>query len=730
LTSNAPLREQIETLLRRRGSRLLPVGDIHQRLTEAGAELDRAAVEQEVAEMEREGRIVAVRGKRYSLTEFTPFRSGKIRIYSDGDATVRSAVAEEPDFVIARRELKGAMNDDVVLLRSDRNNPRFRTYRGRRYVEAEVVRVLQRAHRTVVGRLHLDDPPFLRPFDTRLDEDILIDRDSIGEAREGEMVNVEIENYATAHRPGSGRITEILGMLGEPGVDIEVVIRKFGIPHEFPPEVLEEAETIPQQPEEEEIARRTDLRERTIVTIDGETAKDFDDAVEVEVLPNGNYLLGVHIADVSHYVREGSELDREAFERATSVYFPGRAVPMLPERLSNGICSLNPKVDRLTFSATLEFDRSGRVKNRSFFRSVIRTRARMTYTEVNAILEEESPELLEKYSELLPAFRRMEELYRLLRTRRDARGSIDFDLPEADVTLGEEGEIESILPSERNVAHRLIEEFMLAANEAVAQHLVFSGQPGVYRVHEPPETQRLEDLREILKEFKYNLRGDLEQLRPGELQKVLKHAAGTPEERFLTELVLRSMKRAYYADESAGHFALALEHYCHFTSPIRRYPDLIVHRRLGELIATGALSGAAREEVEARHPGMALQSSERERRAEEAEREVLEWKKVIFMRDKLGEEYGGRITGVVGFGLFVELDEIFVQGLVPVASIGGDYWKYHDREHRLRGESSGREFRLGDPVRVTVEKVDEDRRQVEFRIVKAGGEPVDRRTER
>jgi ribonuclease R len=725
VSDSAALSERISDLLSRKGNRLLGVREIHQRLAESGLpNLSRDDVEAAVEEMERDGRLVAVRGKRYSLLEFSPYESGTIRIHSDGDGVVRTGRADAPDIIVNRRSLRGAMNDDLVLVRYDKRSPRDREYKGRRYVEGEVVRVLRRAHATVVGRLHRVDPPFVRPFDTRLDEDILIRPDSLGEARDGEMVNVEIDVYPSQSMDAFGRIVEILGMIGEPGVDIEVVIRKYKIPHQFPDEVLAAAEAIPTEIDPGEIAGRTDLRDHTIVTIDGETAKDFDDAVEVIRLPNGNYSLGVHIADVSHYVTEGSILDREAFERGTSVYFPGRAVPMLPERLSNGICSLNPQVDRLTFTAKMEIDRKGRVVDRTFFRSVIRTRARMTYTEVNALLTEPDPELLSRYDALMPAFRLMEELYHILRERRTARGSIDFDLPEADVLLGEEGEIESILPTERNIAHRLIEEFMLAANEAVATQLVMSDQPGLYRVHQAPDAQKLEDLRGILKEFKHSLRGDLEEIRPGELQRVLREVAGTPEERFLTEVILRSMKRAFYLEESAGHFALALQHYCHFTSPIRRYPDLIVHRRLAELLESGALIGDRRAEIEGRHPGLALQSSERERRAEEAEREVLEWKKVIFMRDKVGEEYSGRVTGVVPFGLFVELDEYFVQGLVPVAKIGGDSWKYFEREHRLRGEESAREFRLGDPVKVIIEEVNEDRRQIEFRLVEAGGEPI------
>jgi ribonuclease R len=321
----------------------------------------------------------------------------------------------------------------------------------------------------------------------------------------------------------------------------------------------------------------------------------------------------------------------------------------------------------------------------------------------------------------------MHALFEILRTRRDQRGSIDFDLPEAEVMLDETGDITTIRASERNVAHRIIEEFMLAANETVARELVFSNQPGIYRVHEQPDPQKLADLKEILREFHLKLRGDVEDMRPGELQRVLGEVVGKPEERFITNIVLRSMKRAYYSEESTGHFALGYEHYCHFTSPIRRYPDLIVHRRLFELISSGPLHGSRLEQIERDHPLMAQQSSDRERRAEEADREVLEWKKVIFMRDKVGEEYTGIVTGVAPFGLFVELDEIFVQGLVPVATIGGDYWRYHDRAHRMIGESSSRELRLADRVKVRVERIDEDRHQIEFRLVEVSGKSIEER---
>jgi len=723
---NQSVFESILVLLGRKGNRILSVAEIHERL---GGDHSREAVEQAVESLEREGKIAPVRGKRYSLLEFTPYRSGRVRVAPEGYGLIYGE-GELPDLYIDRRKMKGAMNGDLVLARVDSREQRWKTIRQRNYLDAELVRVLQREHLTVVGQFHEGDPSFIRPFDARLDEDLEVLPGSTMGARDLEMVNAEIERYPSGSTLGAARVIETLGMLGDPGVDIEVVIRKFHIPHEFPPDVLAEADSIPTEVDPAEISRRRDLRDRTIVTIDGETAKDFDDAVEVTELPNGNFLLGVHIADVSYYVKEGSRLDREAYERGTSVYFPGRAVPMLPERLSNGICSLNPQVDRLVFSATIEIDPKGRFVDRQFFRSVLRTRERMTYTDVNALLTARTPELEERYRPLLGDFERMHRLYEILRRRREARGSIDFDLPESEILLGELGEIEAILPSARNVAHRMIEEFMLAANEVVAEHLQLANHPSLYRVHLQPDPQKIEDLKKILVDLGHRLRADPEALRPGELQRVLKQVEGSPEERFITELVLRSMKRALYSEEGLGHFALSLQFYTHFTSPIRRYPDLVVHRMLGQLLESGALYGERLDQVTARLPVIASQSSDREKRAEEAEREVIEWKKVIFMRDRVGERFSGRITGVMAFGLFVELDEVFVQGLIPISTIGGDFWSFVDREHRLEGESSKRAFRLGDHVVVEVFDVNEERRQIGFRLVEARGEAVGERETR
>jgi ribonuclease R len=722
------LENHLKALMARKGSRVLNPKQIHQRLiAEHGEECcTLEQIEHLVEKLERDGEIVAVRGRHFSLLEFTPYVSGILRSRSDGSATINPA-ADRPGVFIHRKALRGGMNEDLVLVRVDQRTGKGGRDRGER-IEGEVIRVLRREHSMVVGRFHaLDHRPYIRPFDAKLDADIEIDLERGLEARDGEMVNVEILTYGGKNSNPTGRIVECLGMLGDPGVDIEVVLRRHHIPHEFSPEVLEQAGTIADEIQESEIARREDLRDRQIVTIDGETAKDFDDAVEVQTLANGNYRLGVHIADVSHYVAAGSPIDREAFERGTSVYFPGRAVPMLPEHLSNGVCSLNPRVDRLTFSVEIEIDPRGRFVGHRVFRSVIRTCERMTYTHVNAILTEDDPGLRERYAELVEHFRRMRDLFDILNRRRSARGSIDFDLPQSEVLLTEAGEIESILASERNIAHRIIEEFMLSANEVVARELIFASQPGIFRVHAPPDAKKMADLKEILSEFDLKFRGDPEEVRPADLQRLVRDAAGRPEERFITELVLRSMRRALYSEENKGHFALALEHYCHFTSPIRRYPDLVVHRRLGALIADGSMIGAPLDDAKRSDPEVARQASERERRAEEAEREVLEWKKVIFMREKVGETFTGRITGVMPFGLFVELDEYFLQGLVPIATIGGDYWAYLDREHRLRGDATRREFRLGDEVQVQVRVVDEDRRQIEFRLTEAGGEEVERR---
>ncbi|HEY1434535.1 MAG TPA: ribonuclease R, partial [Thermoanaerobaculia bacterium] len=482
-----------------------------------------------------------------------------------------------------------------------------------------------------------------------------------------------------------------------------------------------EAEAFPEEVREEDLLGRRDFRERRIVTIDGETAKDFDDAIEVEKTATG-YRIGVHIADVSHYVEEDTALDDEARSRGTSVYFPGRVLPMLPERLSNGLCSLNPRVDRLVLSAILELDKHGRVTGSDFAKGVIRSAHRMTYTEIARILEERpAPDDERRYGAFLADFRLMGEVAALLRKRREARGSIDFDLPDADIVLDDAGLVVGIVPESRNVAHRLIEEFMLAANEAVARKLLFAKQPAVYRVHDKPDPDRLTDLRDVLESFGYALKGDLAELAPKEFQRLLLEIQGKPEERLLHDLLLRAQRKAVYSEECRGHYALAAPYYCHFTSPIRRYPDLVVHRALSRLIADGRpIAAGDFDAANDRLREVSSFSSERERRAEQAERESLLWKKIVFMRDKVGREFDAYATGVASFGVFVTLKDFFVEGLVPMTALGNDFFVYEDKQHRLRGRSSGKIYRLGDSLRVRLVAIDEVRRRLDFRL----GDPV------
>jgi ribonuclease R len=438
--------------------------------------------------------------------------------------------------------------------------------------------------------------------------------------------------------------------------------------------------------------------------------------VSIERLPGGNFRLGVHIAAVAQYVEDGSALDLEAYRRGTSVYYPERAVPMLPERLSNGLCSLRPGVPRLTLSAFLDIDRGGHILSRRFAETVIQSTRRLTYTEVRRVLEEPRDTDAAEYGPVLPALREMGELMRILNAARMARGSIDFDLPEGDVILDTDGEMVGIQPGQRNVAHRLIEEFMIAANEAVAFELVSREVPALYRVHTPPSPERLEELQELLATFGLKLRGDLNDLPPGALQEVTRAAQGRPEEHFISSVVLRTLQRAVYEPECLGHYALASEYYCHFTSPIRRYPDLIVHRQLRSLLRGQAEEQTARTRIAERLPDMGEHTSRMERRAEQSERDLLQWKKVRFLAGRAGETFPGRITGVQPFGLFVQLDGYYVDGLVPIRTMADDYYRYEPEAHRLVGERNHRIFRLADPVEVVLVGASPRVRGLDFKL--------------
>ncbi len=711
-----PTPAQILETLRQKGARILSFRELARAFRVGEEEED--GLRERLDQLERQGDLVRVRGEKYSAIEHSNLIAGRLTVRPEGFGFVLVQGGE--DLFVPRSGMHGALDGDTVLAREERPRSRSRrpAARGGEKISGVVVKVLERARDRVVGRFETQDGrKIVRPYDPRIDAVIRIAEGKTQGAREGEIVEARLTAFPDPRRVAHGVVEERIGFLGEPGVDIEIVLRSHGLPPRFPEPVVRESEVFGEDVGEEDLLGRRDFRDRRIVTIDGETARDFDDAVEIARIPSG-YRLGVHIADVSHYVREGTALDDEGRSRGTSVYFPGRVLPMLPERLSNGLCSLNPRVDRLVLSAILEIGPKGRVLSAEFVQGVIRSRERMTYTEVARLLEATPTEAdRRRYGPLLDDFRTMGELAALLRKRREARGSIDFDLPDADVVLDDAGLVVGIVPESRNVAHRLIEEFMLAANEAVAKKLYFDRQPAIYRVHDRPDPDRLVDLRELLETFGYELKGDLAEVPPSAFQKILKEIEGKPEERLVTDLLLRAQRKALYSEECRGHYALAAPYYCHFTSPIRRYPDLIVHRQLRRLISEGRPMPAKDfEPVNERLAEIARHSSDRERRAEAAERESLLWKKIVFMKDKVGREFDATVTGVTAFGVFVTLKDFFVEGLVPVSALGEDFFVYEEKQHRLRGRSSGQMFRLGDTVRVRLTAIDEVRRRLDFRL--------------
>ena len=714
-----PRESEILEKLRQKGSRILSLKELRKAFHLS--EEDEEPLREQLDALERRGQIVRVRGEKYSAIEFSNLVAGRLTVRPEGFGFVLVEGGE--DLFIPRSGMHGALDGDTVLAREERARADGRKGKDAGRISGVVVKVLDRARERVVGRFESHDGrKVVLPYDPKIDAVIRIAEGKSHGAREGEIVEARLTAFPDARRVAHGVVEERLGFLGEPGVDVEIVLRSHRLPPRFPEPVVEEAERFPEEVRPGDIAGRRDFREHAIVTIDGETAKDFDDAVEVERTATG-FRLGVHIADVSHYVAEGTLLDDEARSRGTSVYFPGRVLPMLPERLSNGLCSLNPRVDRLVLSAILELDAGGRVTRSEFVQGVIRSAHRMTYTEVARLLETApTPDDEGRYGAFLQTFRTMGEVAALLRRRREARGSIDFDLPDADIVLDDAGLVVGIVPESRNVAHRLIEEFMLAANEAVAKKLLFAKQPAIYRVHDRPDPDRLVDLREVLESFGYELKGDLAELPPSAFQRLLKQIEDKPEERLLHDLLLRAQRKAVYSEECRGHYALAAPYYCHFTSPIRRYPDLIVHRQLSRLLVDGR-SVPAREfdPTQERLREIAAFSSERERRAEQAERESLLWKKIVFMRDKLNREFDAYATGVTSFGVFVTLKDYFVEGLVPISALGNDFFVYEEKQHRLRGRASGKMVRLGDSLRVKLVAIDEVRRRLDFRLA---GEPA------
>ncbi len=620
---------------------------------------------------------------------------------------------------IAPEDINGAFDDDRVVVSF---------YRGPRDRErqAKVEMVLSRGELKVIGRLyHGFRQSWVESLDEKFPFDIDIDERDAADLAEGWIVMVRVKGYPRGQHNATGRIIDRLGESSDtPGMDIQIVIHKHDLPHIFPAEVKAEAEAVSPVVTDEQRAGRLDLRETPTVTIDGETARDFDDAISLSRLENGNFSLGVHIADVSYYVREGTALDAEARLRGTSVYFPDRAIPMLPEHLSNGICSLNPKVDRLAMSALMEVNAEGRVVDYQLRETVIRSDERMTYTDVNRLLSHSDPQLAMRYAGLLDLFRAMEDLARILIAMRRRRGAIDFNLPESVFEFDDEGRIAGVLKADRNIAHRIIEEFMLLANETVASHMTALQVPSLYRIHEEPQPQRVIEFAELASAYGY--RFPVEGVSSFDYQRLSNQIEGKPEERVLAYAMLRSLQRARYAAGNVGHFGLAAPIYTHFTSPIRRYPDLIVHRILRKLLKRSLRLGYAVGEQVPKAPQpipfaelelIGEESSDRERAADAAEKEVDEWRKAVFMAERLGEEFEGMIVNVRDFGFFVELDEFFIEGLVAVGTLIDDYYQFDERIHALIGRSRKKRYRLGDRVRVRVDRVNVDRHLVDFSIV-------------
>lgn len=664
--------------------------------------------------LEDSGQILLTRNNRYGVPERMNLVRGRLQAHAKGFAFLIPEDKDHPDVYIHANDMKSAMNGDIVLVKVTSQGPAG----GR--LEGEITRILTRAITQVVGVFQSQEVyGFVIPDDKRINRDIFIPRTNFGGAVDGQKVVAKIVSYPEGRAAAEGEIIEILGHKDDPGIDILSVIRKHQLPEVFPDEVMEEAENAPETITDEEIVQqgRRDLRGLNIVTIDGEDAKDLDDAVNVERLPNGNYRLGVHIADVGYYVRENSKLDQEAYNRGCSVYLVDRVIPMLPHRLSNGICSLNPQVDRLTLSCEMEFNDQMKVVNHDIFTSVIKTKERMTYKNVRKILEGEDPELLERYKDLVDDFHLMKELALKLRGMRMKRGAVDFDFEESKIIVNEEGKPVDIVKRERSIAEQIIEEFMLAANETVAEHFHWLKVPFIYRVHEDPDQEKLQNFLAFAANFGHHVKGRGNSIHPRALQSLLEDIQGTKEQTVISTMMLRSMKQAKYDAEMSGHFGLAAEYYSHFTSPIRRYPDLVIHRVIREVIENGGMLPENRQEhLAARMPDIAQQSSERERVAVEAERDTEKMKKAEYMLDKVGEEFDGIISSVTSFGMFIELENT-VEGLIRLSALTDDYYHFDDQHMALIGERTSKVFRIGDEAKIRVARVNMDEYTIDFEMV-------------
>ena len=652
-----------------------------------------------------EGKIVRIRGNRYGLPSKMNLVVGRVKCHPDGYGFVIPEEEGGEDIFIGPRNLQEAMHGDRVVARVESS--------GKKGKEGRVIRILERRLRKVVGKfMKGKNYSYVVPEDERILQEVYIPEGETKRARLNQIVVVDITRYPTERARPEGRVTHILGYPDDPEVEVQIILHKYDLPQRFSSLALEEAQGLALVPSSQDCRDRVDLRGIPTFTIDGEKARDFDDAVSIEGEKDGGTTLYVSISDVSHYVMEGSSLDEEAYVRGTSVYFPDRAIPMFPPELSHQICCLHPAVDRLTVTCEMRYSAKGEPRGVRFYPSVIRSDERLTYTIVKKILVDGEAELKERYESLVPSLERMANLCQELRRRRMERGAIDFDLPEPEVVLNLQGETEEIIRADRNLAHQIIEEFMIAANEAVAHFMGENHLPFIYRIHEPPGREAADEFRRFISHLGYTMGREADHS-PKEFQKVLAAVKGRPEEKVVNTILLRSMKWAKYSSQNQGHFGLGSEAYTHFTSPIRRYPDLIVHRLLKS--ALGKKEGRISEEELARRSD---HLSQRERVAMEAEREIVDRYRIRFMKEKIGDVFEGVISGVMSFGFFVELMDIYIEGLVRMTSLHDDYYQYHEKRYCLVGERTHRTFKIGDRVKVRLERVDVERRHIDFGLVK------------
>ncbi|SDM00501.1 RNAse R [Franzmannia pantelleriensis] len=687
------------------------------------------AVRRRLAAMERDGQILRDRRGAYALINKLDLIKGKVLGHRDGFGFLVRDDGKKPDLVMPPRQMRRVFHGDHVLVRVSGRDRRGRD-------EATIAEIIARNTQTIVGvyRQNNDEFGVLIPENSRISQEVIIPHSACGGAQDGQVVSAKIVKQPETRVQPVGEVVEVLGERMDPGMEIDIAIRSHDIPADFPPDVLDQIASMSAEVAEDDKAHRIDLRDVPLVTIDDESAKDFDDAVCAWKTKSGSWKLLVAIADVSHYVRPGSALDQEAHTRGNSVYFPGQVVPMLPELLSNGLCSLNPDVDRLAMVCEMNISQSGAISRYRFYEAVFRSHARLTYNKVGKILEsDESPErsaLREEYRELLPSLENLHALYHLLRESRSERGAIEFETTETAILFNEERKIENIVPRSRNDAHKIIEECMLAANVATARFLDKHDLPALYRIHQPPSPERLDKLRLFLNELGLSLGGG-DDPTPQDYRALSEVIKDRPDADIIQTVMLRSMNRAVYSPHNEGHFGLAYPAYAHFTSPIRRYPDLLVHRAIRSVVRgprqTATVLRAEGAPVDPpsnwcpytfeQMIELGEHCSMTERRADDATRDVEDWLKCEFMSDKLGEVYDGTIASVTQFGIFVRLDDIYVEGLVHVTSLPSDYYHYEAEKHRLKGERSGIAYRLGDGVTVQVARVDLDDRKIDFDLV-------------